>query len=94
MFRYFRAQSDTVYDKSRLALDAAWGYPTADGRTLTCFDAAADAPHDSAGRPYLQVRSEFCGYEAAAAMLAEAMAAGVVSEVTAEQFAAVCQSAL
>lgn len=93
-FRYFRSANDAVYEQARSTLDIAWGYPTPDGKTLTAFDAAESAPHDAQGRPYLQVRDEFCTYDAAAMLLSDAMAAGVVEEVSAQAFDAVCGSSV
>lgn len=93
-FRYFRAVNDSVYEQARGTLDATWGYPTADGDTVTSFTPASLAPHDNMGRPYLQVREEFCSYEAVSVMLAGAIGSGDVEEITAGQFDDVCQSSV
>lgn len=84
--RFFRTTDADLYESIRLQLDAAWGHPTPDGRTLTCFDPAAVAPRDSAGRILLAVRPEFCEYEAVAAVLPGLLAAGDVVEITADQY--------
>jgi hypothetical protein len=79
--RYFRTSDDALYESIRLGLDAAWGHPTPDGKTLTCFDPAAVAPRDSQGRVLLAVHSEFCEYEAVAATLPQLIASGGVEEI-------------
>lgn len=91
--RYFRA-TESVYEQARAALDAAWGHPTADGRTFTCIEPAATAPRDANGRIVLAVDNEFCQYEAAAAMLPQLLASGAVEEITAEQYHAVLAPSL
>lgn len=84
--RYFRTASDAVYEQARLTLDAAWGHPNPVTKTVTCFDPAAVAPRDPQGRIVLAVNDEFCQYEAAAAMLPQLLASGLVEEITAEQY--------
>ena len=84
--RFFVAASDAVCEQVRAGLDAAWGHPTADGQTLTCFQPAAELPHDASGRPMLAVDVPFLEYEAVAAMLPDLLASGAVWEITREQF--------
>lgn len=84
--RYFRTADAALYESIRLQLDAAWGHPTPDGKTLTCFDPAAVAPRDSSGRVLLAVNDEFCTYEAVAAVLPSLFASGAVEEITAEDY--------
>ena len=86
--RFFVAVSDAACDEIRLALDAAWGFPTPDGQTITCFPPAAELPHDASGRPLLAVDAEFCQFDAAAAMLPGLLAAGVVQELTRAEYQA------
>ena len=84
--RYFRTADAELYESIRLQLDAAWGHPTPDGRTTTCFDPVSVAPRDSAGRVLLAVNDEFCQYEAVAAVLPQLLASGAVEEITAEAY--------
>ena len=88
--RYFRA-TESVYEQVRSSLDAAWGHPTADGRTLTCIEPAATAPRDANGRIVLAVNNEFCQYEAAAAMLPQLLASGAVEEIDEATYQAALQ---
>jgi hypothetical protein len=84
--RYFRTADAALYESIRLQLDAAWGHPTADGKTLTCFDPAAVAPRDAAGRLLLAVREEFATWEPAATLLPQLLASGAVEEIDAEAY--------
>lgn len=87
--RYFRTADAALYETIRLQLDAAWGHPTPDGQTVTCFDPVAVAPRDAAGRVLLAVNDEFCAYEAVAAVLPALLASGAIAEITAGQYAPV-----
>jgi hypothetical protein len=84
--RYFRTADAALYETIRLQLDAAWGHPTPDGKTLTCFDPAAVAPRDAQGRILLAVDDAFCGYYAVAAVLPSLLASGSVEEVAAGEY--------
>lgn len=84
--RFFRTSDAALYDAVRLQLDAAWGHPTPDGRALTCFTPAADAPRDHAGRLLLAVQESFCTYEPAATLLPQLISAGVVEEIAAAEY--------
>lgn len=77
--RYFRSNAAT-YEAIRLQLDAAWGHGPGSG-TLTCFEPAATAPHDSQGRVLLAVLSSFCEYAAVAEMLPALLGSGFVEEI-------------
>jgi hypothetical protein len=81
--RFFRA-SESVYEQVRLTLDAAWGNPG--DNAITCFEPAATAPRDSRGRVLLAVRSDFCEYDAVAAMLPDLLANGAVEEISGEEY--------
>lgn len=85
--RFFRAV-DEVYEQARLTLDAAWGHPTADGRTTTCIQPAATAPRDSEGRIVLAVDDEFIGYTVAVDLLPQLLASGAVEEIDAATYRA------
>lgn len=80
--RFFRTASDEVYEQARLALDAAWGIE----HPQTCIEPAATAPRDTNGRILLGVDEDFCAYPAAAEMLPQLLAAGVVEEIDAETY--------
>ena len=85
--RYFRCLAgDESYEQVRLTLDAAWGHPNAETKTVTCFDPAAVAPRDAQGRIVLAVNDEFVAYPAAAEMLPQLLASGAVEEITEEAY--------
>jgi hypothetical protein len=86
--QYFRTANSELYETIRLQLDAAWGHPTPDGRTLTCIQPAASAPRDSEGRILLAVQADFVTYEPVASILPELLAGGSVEEITREQYLA------
>ena len=79
--RYFRTADDALYESVRLGLDAVWGHPSPDGRTVTCIDPAAVAPRDSQGRIVLAVNNEFCAYSVVVDLLPQLLAGGGVEEV-------------
>lgn len=89
--RYFRAQSDAVYEQARLTLDAALGFPSPDGRTLTCIEPAATAPRDASGRIMLAVTDEFTTYSVAVDLLPQLLASGAVEEVDEATYRAATQ---
>ena len=84
--RFFRTADAALYESIRLQLDAAWGHPTPDGRTVTCFDPVAVAPRDAAGRVLLAVREEFVTWEPAATLLPQLLASGAVEEIDAAAY--------
>jgi len=86
--RCFRTADESLYESIRLQLDAAWGHPTPDGRTVTCFDPAAVAPRDAAGRLLLAVHDEFATWEPAATLLPQLLASGAVEEITQAEYQA------
>ena len=79
--RYFRTADDALYESVRLGLDAAWGHPSLDGRTVTCIDSSAVAPRDPQGRIVLAVNDEFCTYSVAVDLLPQLLAGGAVEEI-------------
>lgn len=81
--RYFRAANAAAYEAIRADLDAAYGYPTEDGKTVTAITPAAEAPVDYAGRVYLLASEAECEYPAVAERLPGLLASGMVEEVTA-----------
>lgn len=88
--RFFVAASDAVCEQIRFTLDAAWGHP--DGQTETCFLPAARLPHDADGRPMLAVSAAFAEYDAAAELLPQVFATGVVWEITRDEYLAAAVS--
>jgi hypothetical protein len=84
--RFFRADRST-YASILDGINASWGLP-ANGQQ-TAFAMPDDAPADSQGRLYLAVWDFFCEYEAVAAVLPGLLEAGLVEEITGEQYAAV-----
>jgi hypothetical protein len=85
--RFFRTADAALYESIRLQLDAAWGHPTPDGRTVTCFDPASLAPRDPAGRLLLAVNDEFATWEPAATLLPQLLASGAVEEISESAYA-------
>jgi hypothetical protein len=87
--RYFRCEAgDEAYEQARLALDAAWGHPTTETRTVTCIDPASVAPRDAQDRIVLAVNDEFVQYPAASQMLGYMLGIGAAVEITAAEYAA------
>jgi hypothetical protein len=83
---FFRTADADLYESIRLQLDAAWGHPSADGRTVTCYSPASVAPRDIAGRLLLAVRDEFATWEPAASLLPQLLASGAVEEIDASEY--------
>jgi hypothetical protein len=75
--RFFRA-SPEVYEQCRLALDAAFGYPSDFAKT--CFSPASEGV-TFGGLMYLGIRAQFCEHPFAAALLADALASEAVEEI-------------
>jgi len=88
---YLRTADAELYETVRLQLDAAWGHPTPDGRTLTCIDPAAVAPRDAEQRIVLAVREVFVSYEPAASMLPVLLESGAVEYISEADYNAVGQ---
>lgn len=87
--RYFRCDAgDEAYEQARAALDAAWGHPNLETKTVTCFDPAVVAPRDQQGRIVLAVNDEFCLFPAAAQMLEMMLGGGAAVEITAAYYMA------
>jgi len=86
--RYFRS-TPAVYADICAQLDAAYGYPNAETKTLRTLPIAADLPADGQDRVYLAVSAAYCDYDLPSQLLPQLIAAGLVDEITAEQYAAV-----
>jgi hypothetical protein len=86
--RYFRS-TPAVYADICAQLDAAYGYPNAETKTLRTLPPAAELPVDGQGRVYLAISADYCEYNLPSELLPQLIAAGLVEEITAEQYAAV-----
>ena len=84
--RYFRA-SPSVYAGVCQQLDAAYGYPNAETKTLRSLPMASALPTDSESRVYLAIDSAYCEFILPGQMLLDLLAAQTVQEVTADQYA-------
>jgi hypothetical protein len=85
--RFFRA-SPAVYADICAQLDAAYGYPNPDTKTLRALPLASELPSDAQGRVYLAIQDEYCEFILPSEMLPQLIASGTVEEVTAEAYAA------
>jgi hypothetical protein len=87
--RYYRCEAgDEAYEQARLALDAAWGLPNTDTKTMTCIEPAATAPRDAQARIVLAVDDSFCAYTVAVDLLPQLLASGAVEEIDAATYRA------
>jgi len=85
--RYFRS-TPAVYADICAQLDAAYGYPNAETKTLRTLPLAADLPSDTQGRVYLAISAEYCQYILPSEMLPELLASGAVNEVSEAEYRA------
>ena len=85
--RYFRS-TPAVYADICAKLDAAYGYPNAETKTERTLPLVAELPSDGPGRVYLAISSDYCDYILPSEMLPQLIAAGLVEEITAGQYAA------
>jgi hypothetical protein len=58
-----------VYKQINAQLDAAYGYPNAETKTLRTLPPAAELPLDAQGRVYLAISAEYCEFNLPAEML-------------------------
>lgn len=86
--RYFRSIA-AVYESIRSQLDAAWGYPNAETKTLTAIPSVGELPTDPQGRVYLAISAEYCEYILPSQMLPELLASGAVEEIDAAAYESV-----
>lgn len=91
MSRYFRS-TPSVYEQVRATLDAAWGYPNEQTKTLTAIPPVGELPADQQGRVYLEISAAYCEYVLPSQMLTELLASGAVEEVTEQDYAALFPS--
>lgn len=81
--RYFASDADT-YERVRLSLDRALGYP--DARASTSFSPLQFATRAADGRVLLATRQEFCAITAVARVLPSLLASGAAVEITREEY--------
>jgi hypothetical protein len=87
MNRFF-CSTPAVYADICAQLDAAYGYPNAETKTLRTLPLAGELPTDGQGRVYLAVSAEYCDYILPGEMLPQLLASGAVEEVDAATYAA------
>lgn len=83
--RYFRA-TVTVYESICSQLDAAYGYPNADTKTMRALPLPQELPSDASGRIYLALADEYCDYTLPSEMLPQLLANGVVQEIVQAEY--------
>jgi hypothetical protein len=86
--RYFRA-TPVVYVDICAQLDAAYGYPNAETKTERALPLVSALPADGQGRVYIALSEAECGYDLPSVLLPQLIAARLVEEITAAQYAAV-----
>lgn len=86
--RYFRA-TPAVYADICAQLDAAYGYPNDETKTLRALPLAARLPADDQGRVYLSLSEAECGYDLPSVLLPQLIASGMVDEITAQEYSSV-----
>lgn len=84
--RYFRS-TPAVYADICAQLDAAYGYPNAETKTERTLPLSL--PADNQGRIYLAISAAYCDYNLPSELLPQLIAAGLVEELTAAEYAAV-----
>jgi len=79
--RYFRS-TPAVYAAVCAQLDAAYGYPNAETKTLRALPPISELPADSQGRVYLAIAAAYCAYILPAELLPQLLASSAVEEIT------------
>lgn len=85
MLRYFRS-TDAVYEQVRATLDAAWGFPNEETKTVTSLEPAATSPRDGQGRVYAVISAEYCNYDLPRELLPQLIASGAIEEIDAAEY--------
>ena len=80
----FFSVSPAVYEQVRAGLDSQWGHPN--GRADTCMVPAAQAVAAGGGNVVACVLREQCEWPEVAAAIAQLTAAGLATEITAEEY--------
>lgn len=85
MNKCFRS-TPAVYADICVQLDAAYGYPNAETKTLRTLPLVSDLPSDNAGRLYLAISGEYCEYVLPSQLLPQLLASGAVEEITEAEY--------
>ncbi len=85
MIRYFRT-TVAVYELIAAKLDAAYGYPNSETKTLRAIPLASDLPTDSESRVYLAIDGDYCEYILPSQMLPQLINSGSVEEIDAATY--------
>lgn len=83
--RYFRS-TDHVYRVVCAELDAAYGYPNAQTKTLRALPPVESMPHDSSGNVYLAILGDYCDFILPSQMIPQLLASGAAEELTKAQY--------
>ena len=86
--RYFRS-TPAVYQQIGAQLDAAYGYPNAETKTLRTLPLVDDVPTDNQGRVYLAMPAAYCDYDLPSQILPALIASGAVEEITEDEYRSV-----
>lgn len=78
--RYFRS-TPAVYGSICVQLDAAYGYPNSETKTLRALPLVETLPTDSQGRVHLAISAEYCDYVLPSEMLPGLLTSGTVEEI-------------
>lgn len=85
--RYFAATAEN-YESVRAALDAALGFPNPSTGTITAIPPASEAIVGIDGRMLMAAADEQASGEYVAPVIADAVATGLIAELTAAEFVA------
>lgn len=89
--RYFRSSHD-VYEQICASLDAAYGYPNPQTKTLRTLPLVSALPADSLGRVYLAIQNSYCDYVLPSQLLPQLLASGAVEEISEADYLAALPS--
>jgi hypothetical protein len=89
--RFFRSLP-AVYEQLNAQLDAAYGYPNAETKTLRTLPLAEELLSDDQGRVYLAISAEYCEFNLPSEMLPQLLASGAVEEIDEAAYRAVMPS--
>ena len=81
MNRFFTVEP-TAYEQTRLALDAAWGFPQGE----TSIEPLATAPKDQSGNVLIAIRSLHCDMEPFKSAVEGLLASGAAIELTQAEY--------
>lgn len=83
--RYFRS-TDAVYQIVCAQLDAAYGYPNAQTKTLRALPLTQDMPHGPDGSIYVAISSDYCEFILPSQMIPQLLESGAAEELTKAQY--------